>query len=171
MREGEAGGEVDPNDLPRVRLEGIAITSTQEPIAGATVRIGTRTTVSDIDGSFTFDDVLQERVVISAERGEMYGEQSSHVSEGSDPIEVTMRAGPTLTVHVVAEKTGAPIVGAHVETSDREGITDATGTVRLRSLESQDETLWVTATGFADHATESWATKPSRGPPWRRRSA
>jgi protocatechuate 3,4-dioxygenase beta subunit len=132
----------------RIRVEGIVMDEKKTAIGGAIVHVGLRETTAEADGTFAFDDVAAGSIILRAERGEWYGEESTYVSDTSDPIEVTVRRGSTLVLHVVEKDGGAPIANAKVEVARRELYTNAKGTIRTRGLDPTGERLTVSADGF-----------------------
>lgn len=148
---GSAGGSADSTGddaAALVRVEGIVIDEQEHAIGGATVRTGTRVTVAEADGSFAFDDMPQGELVLQAERGEWYGEESTTAYEASDPVEITVRRGSTLVLHVVRKADGAPITRAKVEIARRELYTDERGELRTRGLDPTGERFTVSADGY-----------------------
>ncbi len=130
-----------------VRIEGIVIDEMKNPIGGAIVHLGLRTTLAEADGTFAFDDVVEGDILLRAERGEWYGEERTYVIASSDPIEVVVLRGSTVVLHVVTES-GAPIANAKVEIGQRELYTGASGTIRARGLDPTGVRLTVSADGF-----------------------
>ena len=134
-----------------LRLEGVARDGDQQPVAGARVTLGdgARTTTTEADGSFFFDDLSAATYALTAETADQYGEDRDvRLTDDSDPVELLLRRGPTLVVHVV-ELTGAPIAGARVESNDRSATTDRDGLARLRGVELGHVSVTVTAVGHA----------------------
>lgn len=138
----------DSTDAERIRIEGVVIDEQKTPIGGATVRLGARATTAEADGSFALDDVVAGDIILRAERGEWYGEESTYVSDTSDPIEITVRRGSTLVLHVVRKSDGRPIAKAKVEIARRELFTNADGAIRTRGLDPTGERLTISADGF-----------------------
>ena len=143
------GVSVPADDATPILLEGQVVDGNQRPVGGATVRYNDAHTISEADGSFSFPNVPTGTVVIRAELGELYGEDSRWVDADSDPLEVRIQRGPTLDLRVVRAATGEPIRGAKVDISNREVLTDADGRVTLRGLDVTGERFTVTADGFA----------------------
>ncbi|MGE0395488.1 MAG: collagen binding domain-containing protein [Kofleriaceae bacterium] len=139
---------VDDASAERVRIEGIVIDEAKAPIGGATVRLGARAVIAEDDGTFALDDVASGKIILRAERGEWYGEATDYATADGDPIEITVRRGSTLVLHVVALANGAPIPNAKVDIDSRELYTNASGTIRARGLDPTGERFTVTADGF-----------------------
>ena len=137
----EAGAEL-------IRIEGVVLDEQKSVVAGAIVRIGTRETTTETDGTFAFDDIASGSIILRAERGEWYGEESTYASDSSDPIEITVRRGSTLVLHVVKTADASPIANAKVEIAGRELYTNERGTIRTRGLDPTGERFTVTADGF-----------------------
>ena len=93
-----------------LRLEGQAVDSDGHPIGGARVTLdGTRTTTSELDGSFGFDGLADGTYTVSAETDELYGEDAEvRLDDTSDPVSIRMTSGPAIVVHVV-EHAGLPV--------------------------------------------------------------
>ncbi len=146
--DGDAVALPETTDAERIRIEGVVIDEQKAPIGGATVSLGARTTTAEADGSFALDDVLAGDIILRAERGEWYGEESTYVSDTSDPIEITVRRGSTLVLHVVKVTDGQPIANAKVEIARRELFTNANGVIRTRGLDPTGERFTISADGF-----------------------
>ncbi|CAN5862843.1 hypothetical protein BH11MYX2_BH11MYX2_03810 [soil metagenome] len=136
-------------EFTRARLEGVVLDEKNVPLGNATVHIGSETTTAAEDGSFAFDNIATGDVVIIAELGELYGERSTVFSEDDELIEVQVRRGPTLTVHVVSANTEQPITGATLDVGARDGTTDAKGVAIFRGIDPTGERISVTADGYA----------------------
>jgi protocatechuate 3,4-dioxygenase beta subunit len=139
---------IEPGDL---RLEGIVVDRDEHPVGGVLVTLaGARETVTEADGSFAFEHLATGNYVIAAEQGSAYAEdRGAKLTATSDPVTLTLRRGAALIVHVVAAESGEPIANAKVETSDRAGLTDSSGTVALRALDTGSTRIEVVAAGRA----------------------
>ncbi|HEY4180061.1 MAG TPA: carboxypeptidase-like regulatory domain-containing protein [Kofleriaceae bacterium] len=133
----------------RARLEGVVLDEKNEPLGKAVVHLGAETTTAGDDGSFAFDNIATGDVLISAELGDLYGERSTVFSEGDELIEIHVRRGPSLTVHVVSAKTHQPIAGAALDVGRIDRTTDATGVAVFRGLDPTGERISVAAEGYA----------------------
>ncbi|HEY1548739.1 MAG TPA: carboxypeptidase-like regulatory domain-containing protein [Kofleriaceae bacterium] len=132
-----------------LRLEGQAVDDKKQPIAGATITLdGVRTTVSEQDGSFAFDDLAKGDYELAAERGRMYGEDTVSLDDTSDPLILTLRYGPTLVVHVV-DHAGTPQLGVKIDASTIPVLTDAAGKASVRGMELGVDRVHVSKLGFA----------------------
>jgi protocatechuate 3,4-dioxygenase beta subunit len=136
---------IEPGPL---RLEGQVVDDDDHPIGGAQITLGgARIAVSEVDGSFAFDDLADGAYALIAEKAELYGEELDvQLDDTSEPVIVRMVAGPTIAIHVV-DPAGAAIAGAKVETSSRAAITGDDGTARLRAVDVDYEYVSVAAAG------------------------
>ncbi len=139
---------IEPGEL---RLEGIVLDRGEHPVGGVRVTLaGARETITEADGSFAFEHLAAGSYVVAAELAGAYAEErDAKLTATSDPVTLTLRGGAQLIVHVVAAESGAPIANAKVETSDRAGLTDPTGTVALRALDTGSTRIEVAAPGRA----------------------
>ena len=138
-----------------LRLEGRVVDGDGNGIAGATVTLAhQRTAATEGDGTFAFDEVAGGTYLVTAEHGDAYGEDRNvSLDETSDPVTIELARGPALAVRVVA-MSGAPIAGAHVHSTSRDGDTDAEGRISLRAVSINEENLWIQADGFADERVQ-----------------
>jgi protocatechuate 3,4-dioxygenase beta subunit len=131
-----------------LRLEGQTVDADKHPIGGATVTLNSsRTTVSEVDGSFAFDHLAAADYTLIAEAGIWYGEDTLTLSDTSDPLELELVAGPTVMLHVVSAAQ-APVRDAEVHLGSRHAITDADGNAMLRGLDINGERLSIEAVGY-----------------------
>jgi hypothetical protein len=139
--------EIRPGEL---RLEGVVIDERDAPVGGAKVTLGNaRETVTEGDGSFYFDRLAAGEYQLIAETEHGYTESSLALVADTEPLTLKLRIGPQLTVRVIDAITKEPIGGATVATLDRTGITDDSGTVTLRAIDSGYEPFTVLAAGRA----------------------
>ncbi len=133
-----------------LRLEGEAVDDKEQPIAGATITLDhDRTTTSESDGSFAFDNLAAGDYQLVGERDTAYGEDDVALRANTELEVLTLRIGPTVAVHVV-DHAGAPVVGAKISASEHsDAFTDASGTVRLRAMDFGDDPVDITAVGLA----------------------
>ncbi len=133
-----------------LRLEGVVLDDEERPLGGARVTLdGARTTTTEADGSFAFDDLAPRDYALIAEIGEWYGEETeATLDEESDPVTIKMTRGPTVRVHVIGQS-GVPIAGAAIGTSSRDVISDAAGIGILRGVDTGTERVNVSAVGHA----------------------
>ena len=133
-----------------LRLEGEAVDDKEQPIAGATITLDhERTTLSEADGSFTFDNLALGDYRLTGEHDTAYGEDDVVLRAKSELEVLTLRIGPTVAIHVV-DHAGAPVVGAKASASQHsDAFTDASGTVRLRGMDFGDDPIDITAVGLA----------------------
>jgi len=132
-----------------LRLEGQVMDDEDQPVGGAEVTLGARVAVSEADGSFAFDDVPAGSYDVSAALGDAFAEvQQVELDANSEPVALRLKRGPTLVVHVVDER-GRPFAGASVEVGRRSFTTPVSGTVRIRGVDTDDESVDVRAAGRA----------------------
>ena len=136
-------------DFTRARLEGVVLDEKNVPLGKAIVHIGSWVRTAGDDGSFAFDNIATGDVVITAELGGLYGERSTSFSEGDELIEVQVRRGPTLTVHVVSATTEQPIAGAALDVDHFDRMTDTQGVAVFRGLDPTGDRVSVAADGYA----------------------
>lgn len=96
-------------------LEGQVLDSSDDPVAGATVRLSSnppRTATSAGDGSFSFDKLVPRTYALSARLGDQAGGPVLHaLRAASDPVIIRLAAGASIEVTVVAAEDGVPIAG------------------------------------------------------------
>ncbi len=132
-----------------LRLEGQAVDGDEHPIAGATITLnGTRTTVTELDGSFAFDGLGAADYALTGEKQTDYGEDTISLDASSDPLILKMQSGPTVVIHVIDDAL-APIANVAVETTGHAATTDRAGIVRLRGVDTDDIAVEFKAPGFA----------------------
>ena len=133
-----------------LRLEGEAIDEQKQPIAGATITLnGDRTTTSEADGSFAFEDLGAGEYHLVAEKATAYGEDDYTLSATGDPDELTLRVGPTIEFHVV-DRAGSPVAGATLSTSRHSDThSDGDGHAHFRGMELGGARFDVVAAGYA----------------------
>ncbi len=132
-----------------LRLEGQTIDEAKHPVAGVKVTLnGARSVVTEADGSFAFDHLAEADYSISAEKQLAYAEDTVSLSEDSDPLELEMKVGVGMKIHV-EDTSHQPIRDAAVVVGRRNAITDATGNASVRGLGFNHEGLTVTAAGYA----------------------
>jgi len=132
-----------------LRLEGQTIDEAKHPVAGVKVTLnGARSVVTEADGSFAFDHLAEADYSISAEQQLAYAEDTVSLTEASDPLELEMKVGVGMKIHV-EDTSHQPIRDAAVVVGRRNAITDATGNASVRGLDFNGERLTVTAAGYA----------------------
>src|ERR1700690_2953474 len=100
-----------------LRLEGEAVDEKEQPIAGATISIDhERTTITEADGSFVFDNLAPGDYQLAGEHDAAYGEDDVTLHANSELEVLTLRIGPTIAVQVV-DRASTPVVGAKVSAS------------------------------------------------------
>ena len=137
-------------------LEGQVLDSSDDPVAGATVRLSSnppRSATSAADGSFSFDKLLPRTYALNARRGGEVGGPVLHaLRAASDPVIIRLAAGASIEVTVVAAEDGKPIAGAAVALQGTflAATTDAAGLARLTGVAAVPfATVEATATGRA----------------------
>jgi hypothetical protein len=134
-----------------LRMIGRTVDSEGLPIRGAQVTLnGTRTTTSGADGLFAFDHLADDRYELVAEKGELHGEDSDHLTaQDVEPETVVLRDGPTFVIHVVDEA-GLPVLGAKVaDNFHNDAYTDRDGMLRRRGMDYGTDRITVSADGYA----------------------
>jgi protocatechuate 3,4-dioxygenase beta subunit len=131
-----------------LRLEGQTVDADKHPIGGVTVTLNsTRTAVSEADGSFAFDHLGAADYTLLAAKDNWYGEDTLSLSDTSEPLELELVAGPTVTLHVVTGQQ-APVRDAEVHLGSRHAVSDADGNATLRGLDLGGERLSIEAPGY-----------------------
>ncbi|HEX7702904.1 MAG TPA: carboxypeptidase regulatory-like domain-containing protein [Kofleriaceae bacterium] len=135
-------------EVGELRLEGQTIDADKQPIAGAKVTLnGSRTTVSEADGSFSFDKLSATDYVVAAEKDTFYGEDTVTLTGDSDPDELEMKSGPSVRLHVV-DRNGMSIRDAKIDANRRSAVTDVDGNAVVHGLDLKGIRIEVTADGF-----------------------
>lgn len=121
-------------------LEGQVLGPDGQGVAKAEVRLGSvppRSTVTEDDGTFSFDKLVGRTYTLSAKSGELIGGPVPHkLTDHSDPAVIRLGEGAAVQVTVV-DDTKRPLAGVEVssggaiETKQR---TDAKGEATLRPL-------------------------------------
>jgi len=136
-RTGDMGGElrvqIDDDPKGSELLEGQVIDAEDRPVAGATVVLSSnppRTTKSNDDGSFSFDQlVIRPYTLVARAKDGVAGPVTARLSTKSDPVILRLRAGSKLAVTVV-DQNQKPIAKATVELrsiEERRELTDGKG--------------------------------------------
>src|SRR5450755_1240490 len=137
-----------------LRLEGQTIDADKQPIGGANVTLnGSRTTVSEADGSFSFDKLSAADYVVAAEKDTFYGEDSVTLTAETDPDELEMKSGPALRLHVV-DRNGNAVRDAKIDAGRRSAVTDADGNATVRGIDLGDIRVEISADGFGPDRIE-----------------
>ena len=140
--------------IGELRLEGQTVDADKHPIGGVTVTLnGSRTAVSEADGSFAFEHVAAGDYTLIAQAGIWYGEDTVTLSDTSDPLELELVAGPTVMLHVVSASQ-TPVRDAEIHLGSRHAITDADGNATLRGLDIGGERLSIEAEGWGPIRTQ-----------------
>lgn len=136
-----------------LRLEGQVLDADDTPVAGAEVSLSAnppRTTTTESDGSFAFDQLVPRAYQLSAHKEDVVGGPVVHdLTASSDPVVIRVVKGATLEVLVVSAD-DTPMAGASVElrqAAPRTEVTDEHGKARFRGVGSGYLTLVVTAPG------------------------
>ena len=131
-----------------LRLEGQAIDNDEHPIGGATITLaGTRTTITETDGSFAFDGLAAGDYPVTGEKQTFYGEDSVSLDASSEPLMLKLQSGPTMVLHVI-DDARAPIANVAIESTGRTATTDRAGVARLRGLDTDDILVEFKAAGY-----------------------
>ncbi len=149
----------DDDPVGSLRLEGQVIDSDGAPVGGANVRVDARpprTAVSEDDGSFAFDELIERTYHLTASAGDLAGGPVQHaLTANSDPAVIRLREGGVLEVEVV-DANNQPVAGARVSSEglvDRAQTTGADGVARLRGVPSGPSSVRVQADGYAPTTT------------------
>ncbi|HEX4352152.1 MAG TPA: carboxypeptidase regulatory-like domain-containing protein, partial [Polyangiales bacterium] len=139
--------DINAGDL---RLAGTVVDDRERPIGGATVTLNRqRTVTSGDDGSFAFDDLAAGDYEVTADKAPAYGEDSTSLVEGADPLKLVMHVGPTLVLRV-SDHAGTPVLGAKASTRQHnDAVTDREGKVSFRGMDFGTDSIDVMATGYA----------------------
>jgi hypothetical protein len=157
--EGARNGDVDfgrvrIDDDPKgtLRLEGQVIDADDHPVKGATVVLGAnppRTTTTEDDGSFVFDQLVARPYSLSARATTgIAGPITSRLTGKSDPVVLKLRPGAKLTVTVTA---GGKPIDATVELrgEDEQRIEAKGGTAVFAQVVPGGYTIAAWAPGMA----------------------
>jgi protocatechuate 3,4-dioxygenase beta subunit len=146
----------NPDPAGDLVLEGQVLGDGDAPVAGAEVVLSSvppRTTVSDDDGTFSFDKLVARSYSVTAHKADLYGGPVAQKLTGkSPPVVIRLARGATLTVHVRAEADGAPIANATVDlmaTIDQSTTTNAEGIATFTGVGSGWVGVVATSPGFA----------------------
>lgn len=131
-----------------LRLEGQTVDEEKRPIGGVKVTLnGTRSVVSNADGSFAFDHLAEADYAVTAEKNFTYAEDTLSLRDNSEPMELEMKTSVGMRVHV--ESTSQrPIRDAAIDIGRRSAVTDGDGNALVRGLAFNGERLTVIANGY-----------------------
>lgn len=155
-----------------LRLEGQVLDEAGAPVGDAMVAISTRpprTTRSQADGSFAFDQLTPRGFTVQARTATAMGSVEHRLTAESDPAIVRMRRATRVHARVMNEE-GQPIAGAEVSALwDREleeltpfAITDAAGEATLDALPGSP-VLRAVAAGYAPGGARALQDVSERG--------
>lgn len=146
---------LDDDPVGSLRLEGQAVDEDGDPVEGATIMLGSappRTTTSDTDGSFAFDNLVGRRYPIYARSSDRIGGPVVvRLTEESPPALIRMHAGGGIEVEVY-DRENHPIAGATISIPSLDSIsatTDSEGKVTIDNLPPGNTLLSARAPGFA----------------------
>ncbi len=146
---------VDDDPVGTLRLEGQAVDENGAPVEGATIVLNSapsKTTVSDTDGSFAFDNLVGRRYTMYARSSERIGGPAVvSLTETSAPTLVRMHAGGGIRIEVYDDH-NHPIAGATVSVPALESVreqTDSEGKVTMSNLPPGSALLVASAPGYA----------------------
>lgn len=145
---------LDPDPAGPLRLEGQVIDVDGSAVGGAVVRVGSvppRSTVTEVDGSFAFDGLLDRTYNLSASTPTKVGAVRYRLTGSADPA--IIRVGEGVSVSVTVEGGGHPIAGAKVRANEGSGTTDATGRVTIGPVRPGWVMVVAEADGFAAGTT------------------
>jgi len=145
--------EIDPPG--RLLLEGQVLDEDDHPVKGAKVRISTspaRTTETDADGSFSFDQLLGRTYSLTATAGDKFGGPvATKVVASAEPVVIRLRQGVALTVNVSDAASKQAIAGATVtllDGSETTATTDGGGKAVFRGLRDGWTGVMAVASGY-----------------------
>lgn len=122
---------VDDDPKGALRLEGQVLGEGDKPAGGVTVVLGSnppRTTVSEEDGGFAFDNLVgRPYTLVARGPGGIAGPVTAKLTQTSEPVVLRLRPAAKVTVRV-STPDGKPVDGATVElrgTDDQHEITKA----------------------------------------------
>ncbi|MBA3820139.1 MAG: carboxypeptidase regulatory-like domain-containing protein, partial [Deltaproteobacteria bacterium] len=150
---------IDDDPKGTLRLEGQVLDASGQPAAGITVVLASnppRTTTSEADGSFAFDELVgRPYTLIARGAGKVAGPVTTQLTATSDPVVLQLRPGAKLVV-TVSGADGKPIDGA---------------TVELRGIDEQRETTRAGKATFASvvpggYQLAGWAPGMARTFQW-----
>ena len=130
-----------------LRLGGVVLDETEQPIPGAHVHLGDHETVSAGDGSFELAGLAPGDYELSASGEDLYAEREAVViSDGTAPVVIYLHPAATLTLHVVDAERHVPIAGAKMYGEPQ--VTDEHGEVHIHGLTPERHTITVDAPGY-----------------------
>ena len=131
---------VDDDAVGQLRLEGQVIDQDQIPVAGAEVIIDSnppRTTTSEEDGSFSFDQLIgRPYTLVARTETSSAGPVTARLTATSEPVILYMRPAASVKVTVLAASDRMPLANATVQlrgmhtmssSTDEQGVAVLTG--------------------------------------------
>jgi hypothetical protein len=145
------------------RLEGQVVDQDERPVGGASVNLisasGLATT--ETDGSFSFENLAARSYTVVATKGNLIGDGGIDLSNETDPLVITVHAGPTVVIRAVDADGAGPIAGAVVKSWGRTGITDVDGVARIVGVSASNPRFDIAAIGYEPNTIE---VRPSDDP-------
>jgi protocatechuate 3,4-dioxygenase beta subunit len=146
----------EPDPIGALRLEGQVIDPDEQPVGGAVVALDSnppRTTTTEADGSFGFDELLPRAYELEASAGRLYaGPVVTRLTAATEPVVLRATPGGTVHVRVVAAEDDAPVAGAEVALRSSLTWSAVTGDDGLAVIEGVGpgwRTVRVDAAGYA----------------------
>ncbi|MBI2627034.1 MAG: S8 family serine peptidase [Parcubacteria group bacterium] len=128
---------------------------TTNPIAGATVTDGTRSTTTDTNGNYSIADVPEGTYRVNASADGYNNASETNVSVTADTtttvdFALTAVVYGTIDGTVTDETTGVVIEGATVTDGTRQATTDSTGYYLIADVPEGNYVVMASATGYQD---------------------
>jgi PKD repeat protein len=151
------------NLIPGTIRGTITDAGTGQPMAGATIALGARSTTSDATGAYVLSNVPagEQSVTFSAPGYATVTRSQSVVAGGSYRIDVALAAPGRITGHVRDVATGLPLGGATITYPGGETTSDATGAYAIGVIAAGPETIAASASGYGSAVVST--TVPAGG--------
>ncbi|MBA3460576.1 MAG: carboxypeptidase regulatory-like domain-containing protein [Deltaproteobacteria bacterium] len=143
---------LDPDPTGLLQLDGQVVDPDGNGIGSAVVRISSvppRSTVTEGDGSFAFEELLARTYDLTASTATLTGMVRYRLSASADPAIIRVTEGASLSVTVVDADGRRPIAGASVKASETRGTTDTMGRVTVGPLRPGMVMVVAEAQGYA----------------------
>jgi PKD repeat protein len=136
---------------------------TSQPVAGATIALGARTTTSDAAGAYVLSNVPagEQTLTFMAPGYATVTRSQSVVAGGSYRIDVALAAPGSIAGHVRDAATGLPIAGATITYPGGETTSNASGAYTIGVIAAGPETIAASASGYGSAVAST--TVPAGG--------
>jgi PKD repeat protein len=123
---------------------------TSQPVVGATIALGARTTTSDATGAYVLSNVPagEQTLTFSAPGYASVTRSQSVVAGGSYRIDVALAAPGSIAGHVRDAATGLPIAGATITYPGGETTSNSSGAYTIGVIAAGPETIAASASGY-----------------------